>query len=381
MNNYGKNAEIFNFGGMQTEKGLIFLAPEQIQLSVHTKKKGGNAGNLRIRLAESIRKYGVLQPFSVRVRQAENGLSCYQLVGEEERFRAVCLAGITRIPCLVLSGEDKQCMALSLIDEYLRGNIHFLDEARLFERLMREYSMKQTEIAEKCGLSQSSVANKLRLLQLTDREQESVRRAGLGERHARSLLRIEDVRARQNALETVILRHLSVTQTEELVEDLLCRASTQARACIQAEPPQGQSLPDNEYFQGKAGKAENGDMNIHFFNAKTGIKAGKADANHQFSDLPAPPSAAPLRPDRASCKSPFLPQHEPTKRRITAEIPAPGGIMPRKFVLHDLQPLYNSIEKTLSIFQKTGMNAECMREEGEDAVNIYIRIPRKKAVQ
>ena len=68
-------------------------------------------------------------------------------------------------------------------------------------------------------------------------------------------------------------------------------------------------------------------------------------------------------------------------RRVTAEIPAPVGILPRKFVLHDLRPLYNSIERTLSIFRKTGMNAECSREEAEDAVRIYIKIPRKSAPQ
>lgn len=394
MNNYEKTKEIFNLSGIRTEKSVVFLSPEQIQLFTHAKSTKGSE-NLRIRMAESVRKYGILHPFSVRIWQASSGFSCYQLVEEEERFRAVCMAGITRIPCLVLPGEDKRCAALALIDEYLRNHIHFLDEARLFERLMQEFSMKQTEIAEKCGLSQSSVANKLRLLQLSEGEQESIRRAGLGERHARCLLRLNDAKTRQNALETVILRHLSVVQTEDLVEKLSDPARS-ARTSQGAEPlnPKAPAEPKADLFEGMISREESRPSLL------------SSDRYEPFScQAPAKNVAQPPTLSKSSfycgheypAKSPVFSADSPAgstseapfdsslkqsvRRRITAEIPAPGGIMPRKFILHDLQPLYNSIEKTLSIFRKTGMNAECTREEAEDAVHIYIRIPRKSGAQ
>lgn len=384
MNSYEKATEIFNLSRSGTEKSVIFLSPEQIQLFPQAKRtRGGD--NLRIRMAESVRKYGVLQPFSVRIWQSNSGFSCYQLVGEEERFRAVCMAGITRIPCFILSSDDKRCAALALIDEYSRKNLHFLDEARLFMRLMRDYSMKQAEIAEKCGLSQSSVANKLRLLQLSEGEQESIRRAGLGERHARCLLRIDDQNIRQKALETVILRHLSVVQTEDLIENMTNGASAVSRQ-KDAVLSNATKLPESRANEATYSPS---DMNMQALTEKrTGrfpvysspaqiVPAVKA-TERTFRNTEAEIQA---KSGTFSEKTPAVPASETAaSRRITAEIPAPGGIMPRRFILHDLQPLYNSIEKTLSIFRKTGMNAECTREEAADAVHIYIRIPRKAEV-
>lgn len=309
---------------------LLFLRPEQIRLFA-TVKKGRGSENARIRMAESIRKYGVLQPFSVRIWQENNGFTCYQLVSDEERFRAVCLAGVERIPCKLISSEDKQCAQLALFAELREKKLHFLDEAVLFEDLTQKYHMKQSEIAEKLGSSQSSVANKLRLLQLNDWERESIRRAGLGERHARALLRLTDHNIRQKALEHVILQHLSVAETEQLVENYL--------------DPEEVSLEEKP---------------IGALAVKAAVPSGhvQAEAAH-------PPFAHEITVEPSNTC------------RITANIPEPAGIRPSKFILHDLQPLYNSIERTLSIFRKTGMEVECCREEGADGVQIYINIPKR----
>lgn len=416
MNTTEKTMEIFNYPIGETQKCIIFLHPEQIQLFSGGKRSRGGE-NARIRMAESIRKYGVLQPFFVRIWQKNGGFPCYQLVGEEERFRAVCLAGVERIPCVVLPGEDKRCIELSLLDEYLGKRMHFLDEARLFDRFMRQFSLKQTEIAAKCGLSQSSVANKLRLLQLTDREQESIRRAGLGERHARSILRISDPKVRQEALETVILRHLSVVQTEALV-DKLNGVEVNLRGVDSTEtvvfPPakneysgfcNGYSAEDPAYSSSTPHTGQECNDRERLFTDSTSRMPGDgfdcekrcinpaetpeiAQKNIAYSPFNGQISArkAPFRTCRAG-DSPAGTGREKAEKepavshRVTAEIPAPAGILPRKFILHDLRPLYNSIERTLSIFRKTGMNAEYSREEGEDAVRIYIKIPRKSAIQ
>lgn len=423
MNTYENMASFMHFSGAAAQKSIIFLHPEQIQL-FSPLKKGKSGENTRIRMAESIRKYGVLQPFSVRIWQKESGFSCYQLVGEEERFRAVCMAGVDRIPCIVLSGEDKQCAELTLLNEYRQKKMHFLDEARFFERLTQEYAMRQTEIAEKCGLSQSSVANKMRLLQLSDREQESIRRAGLGERHARAILRIFDPKLREKALETVILRHLSVVQTEELADKILsakpddtgeCAPSAEVASQQQDYSFSSSSFPQSApAFPGKnnipgasvyyprheeyspvqvggkgscldvPGNSEGKQEREGFMHSAASKSFAYSPFNGsfrqesaRFHDFSAPsPGVEPAKPSSGT-----VPNGDLASRRVTAKIPAPAGILPRKFILHDLQPLYNSIEKTLSIFRKTGMNAECTREEAEDAVRIYIKIPRKTVTQ
>lgn len=308
---------------------LLFLRPEQIRL-FSAVKKGRGSENARIRMAKVIQKYGVLQPFSVRIWQEGNGFTGYQLLSDEERFRAVCLAGIERIPCKLVSSEEKQCAELALLAELREKKLHFLDEARILEDLTQKYHMKQSEIAEKLGSSQSTIANKLRLLQLNDWERESIRRAGLGERHARALLRLTDPPTRQKALECVILRQLSVAETEQLAEELLSPEDTSPGEVLN----QGGETRSTPPFERKSAE----------FKASFGIQ--KAEAKSSGA------------------------------RRIAANIPEPAGIRPSKFILHDLQPLYNSIERTLSIFRKTGMEVECCREERADGVQIYINIPK-----
>lgn len=333
MNTY-KTSELYSKNQDYSAETLLFLHPEQIRVFTSL-KKGRGSENARIRMAESIRKYGVLQPFPVRSWQERSGFTCYQLVSDEERFRAVCLAGIERIPCKLISGEDKQCAELALLAQLREKKLHFLDEAAVLETLTDEYYMKQSEIAERLGVSQSAVANKLRLLQLSDRERESIRRADLGERHARALLRLADRKTRQEVLETVILQHLSVAETERLIES---------------------RLTSEENVQ------KNGNNSI--------LSAADSASAHGEPSSRAPeyaiPSSETGKGSANSC-------------RVTATIPEPAGIRPSKFILHDLQPLYNSIERTLSIFRKTGMEVECCREERTDAVQIFIKIPKRPA--
>lgn len=328
MNIY-KTKEINQKSKNYTEETLLFLHPEQIRV-FSTAKKGRGSENARIRMAESIRKYGVLQPFPVRSWQESNGFSCYQLVSDEERFRAVCLAGVERIPCKLIPTQHQQCEELSLLTELREKNFHFLEEATIFEELTQKYGMKQSEIAEKLGISQSSVANKLRLLQLNDRERESIRRADLGERHARALLRLADPGIRQNVLETIILKHLSVAETERLVETHLIS---------------GQNTQDYS-------------------------KEASAFASF-WHQAPSEKESNPLL---------FVPnsvKKAASASKYDENTPEPAGSRLNKFVLHDLQPLYNSIDRTLSIFRKTGLDAECYRQEQADAVQILIKIPKK----
>ena len=167
-------------------------------------------------LAASIRAYGILQPLTVR--RTEKG---YQLIAGERRLRAARIAGLREVPCLVARVDEQDAGMLALIENLQRRDLDCFEEAAAIARLISRYALSQEQAAEKLGKSQSAVANKLRLLRLTEPVREALRRGGLTERHARALLRLPDEAAQLAALSVITARGMNVAQTESYVETLL----------------------------------------------------------------------------------------------------------------------------------------------------------------
>ena len=167
-------------------------------------------------LAESIKQNGLLQP--VCVRKIVGG---YELIAGERRLRACRMAGMKTIPCLVSGCDARQSAVLALLENLQRRDLNLFEEAEGLRRLVEEWGVTQEEAAERLGRSQSAVANKLRLLRFTPEERAQILDAGLTERHARALLRLEDPARRAAALQLVVERGLNVAQTEEYVSALL----------------------------------------------------------------------------------------------------------------------------------------------------------------
>lgn len=168
-------------------------------------------------LAQSISENGILQPLTVRkVTQTE-----YELIAGERRLRASVMAGLTKVPCIVIKCNDKESALFALLENLQRCDLGFFEEARGISRLIRRYGLTQDQAAKHLGKSQSTIANKLRLLHLTYEEQDWIVQAGLSERHARALLRIYDQELRREALSKIIAENLNVTQTEEMIDKLL----------------------------------------------------------------------------------------------------------------------------------------------------------------
>ena len=167
-------------------------------------------------LADSIRQHGILQPLSVR----RVGTS-YELIAGERRLRAAQIAGLTEIPCIVMSMDDKESGMAAMIENLQRQDLDFVEEAAAIARLMEQWSMSQEQAARLLGKSQSAVANKLRLLRHSDNVLRALREAGLTERHARALLKLPSEPEKMAAI-AVIARHgMSVARTETYIEDLL----------------------------------------------------------------------------------------------------------------------------------------------------------------
>ena len=167
-------------------------------------------------LAESIRRHGILQPLSVR----RVGTS-YELIAGERRLRAGILAGLTEIPCIVMNMDEKESGLTALVENLQRQDLDFIEEARGISRVMEEYGMSQEQAAQLLGKSQSSVANKLRLLRHSPPVLETLRRENLTERHARALLKLPTEPEKIKAIDTIAKLHMSVARTEQYIESLL----------------------------------------------------------------------------------------------------------------------------------------------------------------
>lgn len=167
-------------------------------------------------LSASIKEYGVIQPLIVRM--INNG---FELVAGERRLRASKLSGLTQVPVIVKEFTDKEVAELAMIENLQREDLHFLEEAEGFQQLIISFSFTQEELAKRMGKNQSTIANKLRLLKLAPEVRAVVATEKLTERHARSLLKIDDTRLQMEVLELIREKGLNVRETEELIEEFL----------------------------------------------------------------------------------------------------------------------------------------------------------------
>lgn len=167
-------------------------------------------------LADSIRAHGILQPLSVR----RVGTS-YELIAGERRLRAGVLAGLTEIPCIVMSMDEKEAGMTALVENLQRQDLDFIEEAQGISCLMSRWSLSQEQAARLIGKSQSAVANKLRLLRHSPRVLEALRRTGLTERHARALLKLPSEPEKLAAVEVIARLGMSVARAEGYIDDLL----------------------------------------------------------------------------------------------------------------------------------------------------------------
>ncbi|MCQ2359160.1 MAG: ParB/RepB/Spo0J family partition protein [Phascolarctobacterium sp.] len=168
-------------------------------------------------LAASIQLYGVLQP--LLVAPGENGQ--YLLIAGERRLRASKMAKLAEVPVIITDYTTQQIAEIALIENLQREDLHYLEEAEGYEQLLKEFHLTQEAMAQRVGKKQSTIANKLRLLKLSDACRKLLVENGLTERHARALLKLEDDEKRQEVLKIVAQRKLSVRQTEAYIENLL----------------------------------------------------------------------------------------------------------------------------------------------------------------
>ena len=168
-------------------------------------------------LSQSIKAYGVIQPISVRQISNES----YELIAGERRLRASELAKMTEIPALIVEYRERESAIVALIENLQREDLNFIEEAEGYNNLIIDHNFTQRELAEKIGKSQSTIANKIRLLKLPTEIKRILIEEGLTERHGRALLKLPDDEIRFLILDKVVTKSLNVSNTEDLVEDIL----------------------------------------------------------------------------------------------------------------------------------------------------------------
>jgi ParB family chromosome partitioning protein len=166
-------------------------------------------------LMQTIRTHGIIQPVVVRIRNNK-----YELIAGERRLRAVRKLGLETIPAIIREFNDSQAASIALIENLQREGLTAIEEAAAYQQLIEMHDLTQESLAQRLGKSQSTIANKIRLLHLSEPVKTALLERKITERHARALLSLDEEELQTKVLEEIINKELNVKQTEARVQFL-----------------------------------------------------------------------------------------------------------------------------------------------------------------
>ena len=184
-----------------------------------------------IELSESIKEHGVIQPIVVRPVGDK-----YEIIAGERRYKASCMAGLEKIPALITDLNDKDSAEVALIENVQRKDLTPIEEAISYKKILDMGYLTQEKLAEKLGKKQSTVANKLRLLNLDEDVQEAILEDKISERHARSILKLQNPADQKKVLKKIIDERLTVRKTDEVINNMLNGTFEETKQPVTVEP-------------------------------------------------------------------------------------------------------------------------------------------------
>ena len=194
-------------------------------------------------LAVSIKEHGVIQPIIVR-----NVNGKYEIIAGERRYKASALAGLTKIPAIVRDLDDKESSKVALLENLQRKNLNPIEEARTYQKILELDQMTQEELAKTMGKSQSAVANKIRLLSLSEDVQQALLKEEISERHARALINIPDAKKQKEMLKKVIAEKMSVRVLEEEIKKMYPKEEEEPTAEVKEQPQEEVVASANKFI-------------------------------------------------------------------------------------------------------------------------------------
>ena len=177
-------------------------------------RKSFNEDSL-IELSESIKQHGIVQPLVVAKKD-----DYFEIIAGERRWRAAKLAGLKEVPVVIKDYSPQEIMEVALIENIQREDLNPVEEAKAYQNLIKEYNLKQEEVAERVSKSRSAITNSLRLLKLSDDVLTLLMEEEISSGHARALLGLEDNEKQLEIAEKIAKDHLSVREVEKLVKNI-----------------------------------------------------------------------------------------------------------------------------------------------------------------
>lgn len=206
---------LFRLPARADVKRIVEIDCESIIANPYQPRKLFDTNKLDM-LSESIATDGIIQPLTVRCVGEK-----YELICGERRLRAARQAGLEKVPCIIMDITQRKSALLALVENIQRADLNFFEEAQAIEELISFYGMTQEDAAKRLGIAQSTLANKIRLLKLSDEEKELVLKTSLTERHARALLRLPQGQLRLDVIDKAYKEALNVEKTEALILKIL----------------------------------------------------------------------------------------------------------------------------------------------------------------
>ncbi len=163
-------------------------------------------------LAKSIRQHGIIQPLVLRKIGDK-----YEIIAGERRYKASYIAGLSKVPAVIINLDDNESAEVAIVENIQRKNLSPIEEAKSYKKLLDRGYLTQDQLATRMGKTQATISNKLRLLNLSEEVQDALLNNRISERHARSLLKIDDKKQQVELLDTIIDQRLNVRDTEDLI--------------------------------------------------------------------------------------------------------------------------------------------------------------------
>ena len=208
------------------DKQLIPI--EKIQPNNNQPRKSFNEKQL-FELAQSIKEHGLIQP--IVVRKVNEG---FEIVAGERRYRASIMAGYTEIEAIIEELSEDKVSYLALIENIQREDLSVIEEARAYQEILNQNQLNQTQLAQQLGKSQSTIANKIRLLSLEASALEALSNQLVSERHGRALLALDSLQ-QSEAIKVIIKNQYSVKQTEEYIERIKTKKPDQKKRAVYSQ--------------------------------------------------------------------------------------------------------------------------------------------------
>ena len=200
---------------MDREKEIIQVAlddiiPNRFQPRLSFDEQGLNE------LAESIKQHGIIQPLVLRKIGDK-----YEIIAGERRYKASYIAGLSEVPAVIINLNDNESAEVAIVENIQRKDLSPIEEAKSYKKLLDRGYLTQDQLATRMGKTQATISNKLRLLNLDDDVQNALLNNKISERHARSILRLDDKNMQKEVLKEVLDNRLNVRDTENLISEKL----------------------------------------------------------------------------------------------------------------------------------------------------------------